>query len=237
MLKIGDFSKLSYISIRMLRYYDKHNILKPAYIEEDNNYRFYNVNQLEIANMIQKLKLLGFPLKAIKEMVDNKDADNINKHFNKRMNDIQNELENITRVSKEINQLIQVDVNRINYNVVKKTIPKRKVISLRKNVANYMNESILWNEIFEEIEKGKIKVLDDNYSMSIYHDQEYKEKNVDIEVRVSVDVFYKDTKNIKFYETTSMEVISIIFTGSYEKMPDVTKSAMLWIELNNYELI
>ncbi|MDD2208687.1 MAG: GyrI-like domain-containing protein [Bacilli bacterium] len=133
--------------------------------------------------------------------------------------------------------MIQVDVNRINYNVVKKTIPKRKVISLRKNVANYMNESILWNEIFEEIEKGKIKVLDDNYSMSIYHDQEYKEKNVDIEVRVSVDVFYKDTKNIKFYETTSMEVISIIFTGSYEKMPDVTKSAMLWIELNNYELI
>ncbi len=34
MLKIGDFSKLSRISIRMLRYYEKHNLLKPCHVDE-----------------------------------------------------------------------------------------------------------------------------------------------------------------------------------------------------------
>ena len=126
MLKIGDFSKLTYTSIRMLRYYDKHHILKPAFIAENNNYRFYSVEQLEVANMIQKLKNLGFPLTEIKEMIDNKDTENINKHFQKRINDIQNELENITKIFKEINQLIKVDINRINYNVIKKQCLKEK---------------------------------------------------------------------------------------------------------------
>ena len=33
MLKIGDFSKLSRVSVRMLRYYDEIGLLKPAEID------------------------------------------------------------------------------------------------------------------------------------------------------------------------------------------------------------
>ena len=35
MLKIGDFSKLSGVSIRMLRYYDEIGLLKPVRIDPD----------------------------------------------------------------------------------------------------------------------------------------------------------------------------------------------------------
>mgnify|MGYP002604939128 CR=1 FL=1 len=34
MLKIGDFSKLSRVSIRMLRYYDEQGLLPPAHINK-----------------------------------------------------------------------------------------------------------------------------------------------------------------------------------------------------------
>ena len=116
-------------------------------------------------------------------------------------------------------------------------MPQRKVIILRKKVSNYMNENLLWDELFKEIEKQNIKIFALACPIAIYHDQEYKEKNVDIEVQMGVEQFYKDTEVIKFYTTKKMEIISITFTGSYDKMTGVTKSAMLWLELNNYELI
>lgn len=50
MLKIGDFSKLSRISIRMLRHYDEIGLLSPVSVDEMTNYRYYGEYQLEDSN-------------------------------------------------------------------------------------------------------------------------------------------------------------------------------------------
>ena len=42
MLKIGDFSKLSRVSIRMLRHYDEIGLLKPVWIDPESGYRYYS---------------------------------------------------------------------------------------------------------------------------------------------------------------------------------------------------
>ena len=52
MLRIGDFSKLSRVSIRMLRYYDEIGLLRPVKIDPESGYRYYNENQLPIAGRI-----------------------------------------------------------------------------------------------------------------------------------------------------------------------------------------
>jgi DNA-binding transcriptional MerR regulator len=65
MLKIGEFSALSGISIHMLRNYDKIGLLKPERIERMNNYRLYGEKQIVRANHIQMLKSLGFGLSEI----------------------------------------------------------------------------------------------------------------------------------------------------------------------------
>lgn len=41
MLKIGDFSKLSRVSIRMLRHYDEIGLLHPVKIDPESGYRYY----------------------------------------------------------------------------------------------------------------------------------------------------------------------------------------------------
>ena len=46
MLKIGLFSKLSRVSIRMLRYYDEIGLLHPAYTDPESEYRYYREDQL-----------------------------------------------------------------------------------------------------------------------------------------------------------------------------------------------
>ena len=46
MLRIGEFSKLSRVSIRMLRHYDDIGLLKPAEIDHFTGYRYYREEQL-----------------------------------------------------------------------------------------------------------------------------------------------------------------------------------------------
>ena len=65
MLRIGEFSNLTGISIHMLRNYDKIGLLIPEHTDEINGYRYYNERQIVIGNQIQVLKNLGFGLKEI----------------------------------------------------------------------------------------------------------------------------------------------------------------------------
>ena len=62
MLKIGEFSKLSRISVRMLRHYDEIGLLKPAQIDRFTDYRYYREDQPPTAGRIAALKEMGFSL-------------------------------------------------------------------------------------------------------------------------------------------------------------------------------
>ena len=56
MLKIGDFSKLSRISVRMLRHYDEIGLLRPVFVDQFTDYRYYAENQLPIVGRITALE-------------------------------------------------------------------------------------------------------------------------------------------------------------------------------------
>ena len=71
MFKIGDFSKLGQVSVRMLRHYDQLGLLYADQIDTFTGYRYYAVEQLARLNRIIFFKDLGFSLKQIKELLDN----------------------------------------------------------------------------------------------------------------------------------------------------------------------
>ena len=70
MFLIGEFSKISRVSKRLLRYYDAIDLLKPAHIDEETGYRYYSANQLSRLNRILALKDLGLSLEQITQMLE-----------------------------------------------------------------------------------------------------------------------------------------------------------------------
>ena len=76
MLRIGEFSALTGISIYMLRNYDKIGLLKPERVDDVTGYRFYAEKQIVEANRLQVVKSLGFGLKEIGDMRLNSMSDN-----------------------------------------------------------------------------------------------------------------------------------------------------------------
>src|SRR5687768_5423037 len=70
MFKIGEFSQLSRVSVRMLRHYDQLGLLKPSRTDNFTNYRYYSADQLPRLNRILALRDLGFSLEQIGNLLD-----------------------------------------------------------------------------------------------------------------------------------------------------------------------
>jgi DNA-binding transcriptional MerR regulator len=69
MFRIGDFSKLSRVSIKTLRYYDEIGLLKSNDIDRYTRYRYYAMDQLNELKQILVLKELGFSLEQIASLL------------------------------------------------------------------------------------------------------------------------------------------------------------------------
>lgn len=68
MYRIGEFSELTGLSIKTLRYYDEIGVLQPNSVDPFTKYRLYDFTNLEDCKKIFILKRFGFSLKQIKEM-------------------------------------------------------------------------------------------------------------------------------------------------------------------------
>ena len=76
---IGEMAKLNRTTVPTLRLYDSMGLLKPCYVDEKTHYRYYDIKQNARLDMIQYMKELGMELKEIKEVLDQKDIDQIEK--------------------------------------------------------------------------------------------------------------------------------------------------------------
>ena len=74
-MQINEFAKLTGVSVRTLHYYDEIGLLKPAFVDEQNGYRFYDENSLERMQEILFYRELDFELKSILEILSSPDYD------------------------------------------------------------------------------------------------------------------------------------------------------------------
>lgn len=55
MLKIGEFSKLCHVSVRMLRHFEEMGLLLPERVDPFTGYRYYTASQLTTVSTIVSL--------------------------------------------------------------------------------------------------------------------------------------------------------------------------------------
>jgi DNA-binding transcriptional MerR regulator len=78
-LAIGDFSRMTHLSVKALRHYHDVGLLEPAEIDPSSGYRFYEPAQLPVAQVIRRFRDLDMPLEEIREMLDAPDVETRNK--------------------------------------------------------------------------------------------------------------------------------------------------------------
>jgi len=75
MLAIGDFSRMTHLSIRTLRRYHEVGLLEPELVDASSSYRYYSVDQIPTAQVIHRLRELDVPLSDVQRILRSPDPD------------------------------------------------------------------------------------------------------------------------------------------------------------------
>jgi DNA-binding transcriptional MerR regulator len=78
-LSIGDFSRMTYLSVKSLRRYHEMGLLEPADIDRYTGYRYYETSQVPVGQAIRRFRDLEMPLEQLKEVLHAPDASTRNK--------------------------------------------------------------------------------------------------------------------------------------------------------------
>ena len=106
-LTIGQMAKLNGVSQQTLRFYDKMGLLSPVYRGEDNRYRYYNIRQSAVLDIIQYMKSLGISLKDIKHQLDSQDLDYIEKALRQKQRQIDEEIRDLKFQRRAIERTVE----------------------------------------------------------------------------------------------------------------------------------
>lgn len=239
MLKIGDFSKLSRISIRMLRHYDEIGLLVPDSIDPFTGYRYYSETQLPAANQIQALKDMGFGLSVIAEILKTYgDAQSLKKYLILKQAEIREQVE------KEGRQLLLLEntIRRLGkddyfmeYSVTLKEMPQRTVASVRDMIPSYDKEGMLWERMMKEFASQGVQYANPCQAVAIFHDKCHKEQDPDVEIQISVQGSYQNTEQVTFKTVDPILMASATYKGGYDQITVVNAAVANWVKDNQYE--
>ena len=74
-LTIGDFSRITHLSVKTLRRYHEAGLLEPAEVDPYTGYRYYNTAQVPTAQVIRRFRDLGMPVREIGEVLATADPE------------------------------------------------------------------------------------------------------------------------------------------------------------------
>lgn len=234
MFKIGEFSKLTRVSVRMLRYYDETGLLKPAKIDSWTGYRMYSIEQIPTLNKIIYLRDSGFQvpeiLIALHSENDTSIIEQLEKKYEEIKTNIQAERDKLSKIETAKYALLH-GKSELHYNISIKSVPSYLVLSLRKVIPNYYAEGNLWKELSDFAKQNKIEPSSETFS--IYHDEDYKEEDVDVELCAAVNQKGQDAGCFKFYQTEPVPMMACTMVyGDFSKIGHAYLSFAEWLQKN-----
>ena len=233
MFKIGEFSKLTQVSIRMLRYYDENNLLKPAQTDPFTGYRLYSVEQIPRLQKIIFLRDVGYTVAEIGAALKNWSGDFMADQLKSKQIEVQQlleqEQEKLSRIKTALDSIKKDEIG-IHYNFIIKQIPSYPVISLRRVIANYFCEGLLWKELAELTNERKIELPVTEQCFAVYHDNEFKEADVDVEVCMVVTKAVAVDEPLCFQNTEAVAMMACTMVyGPYENISGAFRSLAYWL--------
>lgn len=226
---------MSKTTIKALHYYDEIGLLKPEVTDKFTSYRFYTSSQLVELHKIQCFRQIGLSIDEIKLILSGQNAESI---LQKRKSELILELASGQDQLSRIEFILsgQEEKSFMNYQGIVKQTPECIVYSKRMVIPSYDAYFQVIPEIGEEVKKANpnLKCAIPEYCFIIYHDGEYKEKDIDVEYCEAVENFGTETDTIKFKKIPSITVLSVLHKGAYSKLGNAYAYAFKWVEENGY---
>jgi effector-binding domain-containing protein len=236
--KIGDFSRLTLVTVKTLRYYDEIGILKPVNVDRFTGYRYYSADQLPRLHYIIALKDMGLSLDEVAALLkDNLTPAQIRDIFILKKAELQQRVaEEQTRLDRVEKLLMRIEKegSMPDYQITLKKLEPVLVASVREVLPTYSACGKLFGEVYQYIAMQGAKPV--GPPALLMHDPEYKEKDVDIEVAAPVSKSIKGSDRVEVYELPGAEhAASTVHNGPYQTIGEAYNAILTWCQAHNYQ--
>ena len=239
MFRIGEFSRLSRVSVRMLRHYDQVGLLKPSHTDTFTNYRYYSAEQLPRLNRILALRDLGFSLEQIADMLDEElPSEQLLGMLRLKRAEIEQLMQaeqlRLARLEARIRQMNEREAKQM-YDVIVRELESQLVLSWREVVPD--DDRIQY--MFEEAETyiAPFNARADKPPMTIYHDQEYREKDIDAEIILPLKFAIAGNESMRVIQLPRVRSAACtVHTGDYATIYQAYNALLEWIGANGYHI-
>lgn len=183
-MSIGQFSSIVKLSVRMLRYYDDHGIVHPAYVDEWTGYRYYTAEQLTRAVAVRDLRDIGLNVAEIAAVLRAPSEKQRQELLRQQQQQLERTLGDIKGQLRLCQRLIQGKDNTMTTTISRNTIPAMHLVTLTRVVPTYADEGQLWATMKPLLAEQRITPI--GPCGVIEHCQEYQERDVTLSIFVPV---------------------------------------------------
>lgn len=231
--QVGDFSKITRLSIRTLHYYHEMGLLLPTRTDEWTGYRYYDEKSVEKARLIWELKELDFSLKEVKEILENfQNDDEIGAYLARKSREIGEKIAAYAGIREKLNLIMKKGEEN-------KMVDNKKQEVLVKELPDLLIVSERFKGKYEDVGRafGRLYRIGGSAAggaaFSLYYDKDYKEEQADIEACVPVKrEISKD--GVQSRLLPGGRAVCLIHHGPYEKIGESYQVVFDYLAQNGY---
>jgi DNA-binding transcriptional MerR regulator len=230
---IGEFSRMTALSIKSLRLYHEKELLIPAEVDQWTGYRFYDEKNYETVRAIQLLKSLDFALAEIKEILaECSQEEDALVYLERKLGEVRRKIEQYDRISHQLKLTIQFERERTMNSQESFEVEEKNVDTLL--IAGYRMKGKYGDvgEGFKRIGQSFGRHVNGK-AMTLYYDNDYKEEGADFEACFPIRKG-TSSSDISVRELPGGKCVAFIHKGPYERIGESYKVLFDYIQQKGY---
>ena len=244
MFLIGEFSKISKVSKRLLHHYDEVGLFSPIRVDESTGYRYYSATQLPKLNKILVLKELGFSLNEIVKLISEDIADEeIQGMLTLKKSEVENTLIQEQIKLRRLEARLKVNAQKtFSPDVIVKPTSEAHYLSLRHVYADEQELALIAGKVFAAVPTIVPKNTLSHYC-ALLHSSEFNASEMDIEVgfmltgKLENDIPLDNLQLKRSVLAPYSKAATIVMQGSTDPVLEGLEFIASWIEKNNYRIV
>ena len=234
---IGEFSRITGLSVKALRFYHEKGILAPCSVDEDSGYRYYDAQSVERARIVARLRSLDFTVQEIKDLLAQCDDESGALEFLKRRKDtleadirrrrgIVRELEIIIASEKEARNIMRES----KFEIEEKSIPSMLMAGVRMKGC------------YSDCGKGfaligrKLGRHIGGHPFNLYYDGEFREEDADLEACVPMKRA-AEAEGISVRELPAIRCVALVHRGPYDTVGRSYERVLAYVKEKGYKTV
>jgi DNA-binding transcriptional MerR regulator len=237
MFRIGDFSRLTQVTVKALRHYDHLGLLMPAQVDRETGYRYYSAAQASRLNRILALKDLGLALDQIGPFLDTDlSPEQLRALLLIKQGETQRHLEEeqarLARIEARLRQMREPAGPA--YDVVLKRSAAVRVASLRAIIPERRAIGTLFAPLAAFRARHGLRATDWTV---VWHDPDFREAGVDAEATFATEDPIPPDAQIRARELpAAASMACIVHQGPPDTIHRACMALLTWIEANDYRV-